>query len=276
MWSGDQPTDNIQTAFQAIDDAARYGADWVLLPEVWTYQGSYKSLYDAADDPRGAIYSRLAAKAAEHGIGLFAGSYAEKPSDPEAPGSLNQEGQRRVYNVSYVFDRRGAEVARYCKSHLFSLYNDAGQALYSEADGFIPGEELVVTRLDGWSVGLSTCYDLRFPGLYMALNRQAGGPLDMLVVPSAFTLQTGKDHWELLLRARAVENQCYVFAANQYGENRPGRHCYGHSMIVGPWGDKLADTGEGYGIAVARVSKAHMQEVRNRLPALKNQRQELY
>ncbi|MFW7380046.1 MAG: carbon-nitrogen hydrolase family protein [Oligoflexus sp.] len=265
---------NLRQALQAIDKAAELGADWVLLPEVWSYQGAYQGLLLAADEPRGAIYQQLAEKAAKHHICLFAGSYAEK-ADADEADLLNQKGQVRVHNVSYVFDRTGKERAFYRKTHLFNLYDEHGAARYCESDGYIPGNNLQVFDLEGWRVGLSICYDLRFPGLYQAMNR-LGKEMDIITVPAAFTLETGKDHWELLLRARAVELQSYVFAANQFGENQPGKRCYGHSMIIDPWGDKLADTGDYAGIALAQVSKQTIQRIRSKLPALQNQRQELY
>jgi len=265
---------NVHQAFRCIDRAAELGADWVLLPEVWTYQGPYEGLIAAADQSRGMIYEQLAAKAAEHQICIFAGSYAERAEEFD-PKLANKQGQPRVHNVSYVFDRFGKEQAFYRKTHLFNLFDDHGKPRYCESDGYIPGDELQVFDLEGWRVGLTICYDLRFPGLYQAMNR-LGAPMDLVTVPAAFTLETGKDHWELLLRARAVELQCYVLAANQFGENQPGRRCYGHSMVVDPWGDKLADTGEYEGIAFARVSKENLQRIRAKLPALQNQRQELY
>lgn len=265
---------NIGQVMAAIDQSAQMGADWVLLPEVWTYQGPYEGLIAAADSSRGRIYKQLAAKAAQHQICIFAGSYAERAEGDES-GLLNSQGQPRVHNVSYVFDRNGNEQAFYRKTHLFNLFDDHGKPRYCESDGYIPGDELKVFDLEGWRVGLTICYDLRFPGLYQAMNR-LGRPMDLVSVPAAFTLETGKDHWELLLRARAVELQCYVLAANQFGENRPGRRCYGHSMVVDPWGYKIADTGEYAGIALAKASKQTLKRIRDKLPALQNQRQELY
>lgn len=265
---------NLQQAFVMIDQAAELGADWVLLPEVWTFQGPHEKLLAAADEPRGAIYEQLAKKAAQHQICLFAGSYAEQPTEDEKK-HIKEDDRLRVHNVSYVFDRNGTELAYYRKTHLFNLMDEYGKPKYCESDSYIPGDELKVFDLEGWRVGLSICYDLRFPSLYQAMNR-LGAPMDLITVPAAFTLETGKDHWELLLRARAVELQCYVFAANQWGENQPQRHCYGHSMIVNPWGDKIADTGEGQSLALARVSKDTLARVRKKLPALQNRRQELY
>lgn len=265
---------NVQQALQLIDQAAGLGAHWVLLPEVWTYQGPYEGLLKAADEPKGQIYQQLAAKAKEHQLVLFAGSYAEK-ADAKEQGALSRNQKPRVHNVSYVFSRQGEELAIYRKTHLFNLFDERGQARYCESDGYIPGSELKVFELDGWRIGLSICYDLRFFGLYQAMNR-LGAPMDLITVPAAFTLETGKDHWELLLRARAVELQCFVMAANQVGENQPGRRCYGHSMVINPWGDKLADTGEHGSLAMTQISKEQIRQVRKILPVLDNQRPELY
>src|SRR5690606_30076189 len=141
----------------------------------------------------------------------------------------NALGQRKVFNTAYVFDRQGREIAKYRKTHLFNLAAQGDAISYCEADGFIPGDELCTFTVDGWRVGMSVCYDLRFPEFFQQLAK--AGPCDLLAVPSAFTKATGEAHWELLLRARAVEWQAYVYAANQVGEHSPGRRSFGHSLI---------------------------------------------
>ena len=188
---------------------------------------------------------------------------------------MNAKGERRVFNTHYVFGREGDLLAKYRKTHLFNLNGDDGRPRYCESDAFIPGDKAAdVFEVDGWKVGLAICYDLRFPDFFTALAARATP--DVLAVPSAFTKGTGLAHWELLLRARAVERQAYVFAANQVGEHSPGKETYGHSVVVDPWGVVLADTGDRPGFAVAKLSRAALADVRGKLPALANRRPELY
>lgn len=256
---------NLAQAKSLVVQAAEAGADWVLLPEVWTFMGPSSEVLSHADLPKGDLFKSLSDLARSLKICLFAGSYAEKHSG------------EKVVNVSYVFDRQGECVARYEKIHLFELKDADGNAVYCESNTYASGNQLVRFELESWKVGLSICYDLRFSALYQALSHQQGEEaLDIISVPAAFTLETGKDHWELLLRARAVELQAFVMAANQFGENQPGKRTYGHSMIVDPWGDKIADTGEFGSIALATISKSRIQQVRSRLPAIFNRRRELY
>lgn len=276
MTSTDNREKNIEEALHWVAKAAARGADWVLLPEVFAYHGSYDRIHEMGEVEGGSLSQRLAAAAREHKICLFAGSFGEQA----APGEMDEAeekgrlGHRRVYNTSYVFDRQGQRVAKYRKTHLFNLYSPQGEALYCESDGFLAGDEPVTFDLDGFRVGLGICYDLRFPSYFERLAKDQ--PLDIIVLPSAFTLHTGMDHWELLLRARAVEQQAYMFASNQTGEHGRGRSSYGHSMIVDPWGYVLANTGSVPGIALAEAHKDRIQAVRARLPALRNRRPEIY
>lgn len=264
--SGADVQQNLSNALHAVEKAANRGADWVLLPEVFTYIGENARIHEHADTVRGPIYESLAKKADKMNICLFAGSYAERCEDDQKEGS-------KVHNVSYVFDRNGNEKARYIKTHLFNLF-DKERPIYCESDTYEAGNSLKSLTLEGWKIGLSICYDLRFPQLYQALA--ASGPLDVITVPAAFTLETGKDHWEVLLRARAIELQSYVLAANQYGSKAGSKRNYGHSMIVDPWGYKLADTGDQYGIAIGEISKKRLTEVRKKLPALSDAKPNLY
>lgn len=263
--SGSHIEKNLNQAITALEEASHMGADWVLLPEMFSYIGPYDQLPMIADEPRGKLYEQLAAQAQKHKICLFAGSYAERV--PPASDTS------KVLNVSYVFGRNGEELGRYEKTHLFQLLEN-GRKKYSEPDGFHRGSELKSILVDGWHVGLTICYDIRFPELYAALAEKA--PLDMITLPSAFTLETGKDHWEVLLRARAIEQQCYVFAANQFGSPGVSKRNYGHSMIIDPWGCKLADTGQGYGIAMAVANKERIQDVRAKIPIQTDKRSDLY
>lgn len=267
---------NIEEAFKWIELAAQRGADWVLLPEVFAFHGSYDQIYSKGENVQGELLKRLSTTAQRHKICLFAGSFGEQPladeiTEDKLTGRL---GNKRVYNSTFVFGRDGQQIARYRKTHLFNLFSEEGQPLYCESDGFLAGDQLVSFELDGFRVGMAICYDLRFPGFFEKLA--ASHPLDVIVLPSAFTLQTGMDHWELLLRARAVEQQSYVFASNQVGPHGGNKISYGHSMIVDPWGYVLANTGAVSGIALAEISKQRIRDVRNRLPALANRRPELY
>jgi predicted amidohydrolase len=276
MTSTDDRERNIEEALHWVAKAATRGADWVLLPEVFAYHGAYDKIHAMGEVEGGALSDRLAAAARLHKVCLFAGSYGEQA----APGEVSEAdekgrlGHRRVFNTSYVFDRQGQQVAKYRKTHLFNLLSPKGDALYCESDGFMAGDEPVSFDLDGFRVGLGICYDLRFPAYFERLAKDS--PLDIIVLPSAFTLQTGMDHWELLLRARAVEQQAYMFAANQTGDHGRGRMSYGHSMIIDPWGYVLANTGGIPGVAVAEAQKSRIQAVRDRLPALRNRRPEIY
>ncbi len=273
--SGNDKTANIQRAQKLIIAAAEQGADWILLPEIFSFHGSYEHLYINAEFEGGPTFQILANLASHHRVCIFAGTMGERPEEslPVAK-RFNSQGQRRVYNTMYVFNREGKLAGKYRKTHLFSLLGHDATHTYCEPDGYIPGDTRTVITLEDWTVGLSVCYDLRFPEFFCAMGRSQ--PLDMIVLPAAFTYHTGKSHWELLLKARAVENQCFVFASNQCGEHRPGRKSWGHSMIIDPWGQKLASTGESSGIAFAEINKSDMNTIRSKLPALDNRRPELY
>lgn len=267
---------NIATALKYVKEAAQNGAEWVQLPEMLAYHGPYDKIYDMAELDGGPLFETMAATAREHKIVLISGTVGERPDRDNLPADVvkNKNGHRRVFNTAYVFGRDGSLITKYRKTHLFNLTDAANGANYCESDGYIAGDKAVTCTIDGWKVGLSICYDLRFPRFYDMLEAQ-GSP-EILLVPSAFTKGTGQAHWELLLRSRAVERQAYVFAANQTGTHSPGKESYGHSMVVDPWGKVLADTGDQPGIAYATISREALAEARGRLPALGNRRPELY
>jgi predicted amidohydrolase len=203
-------------------------------------------------------YARFFADAARDlAMWVIAGSFHETGPDAE-----------RTYNTSLVFDRRGALAAVYRKIHLYDV-EIPGRVSYHESHTVAPGDQTVVASVEDIPVGLSLCYDLRFPELY---RRLAVAGARVLVVPAAFMLHTGKDHWEVLLRARAIENQCYVLAAGQIGDHEPQRTCYGRSMVVDPWGTVVAQAADVVGVTLADLDLARVEAVRQELPSLANRR----
>lgn len=258
MVSGPRVADNLATAGHLIAEAVGQGAQLVVLPEYFPIIGAADTdrVRAREDFGQGPVQDWLAATARRHGIWIFAGSL---PLTADAPDKMR--------NASLAYNPAGECVARYDKVHLFGFKK--GDEAYDEAAFIEPGNQLVAVDTPFGKVALSICYDLRFPELYRALMQP---PCDVLCVPAAFTHTTGQAHWELLLRARAVENQCVVLAAAQGGLHLNGRRTWGHSMVVGPWGDVLAVCADGEGVAVAEVDAAHIAQVRLQLPALAHRR----
>jgi deaminated glutathione amidase len=253
---------NLATATRLIADAASAGATLVTLPEYFCLMGTPDAdrLAIGEEPGVGPIQQMLSAAARHHAIWLLGGTVP-----------LRVRGMDRVRNASVMFAPDGTLAARYDKIHLFAF--DDGHDAYDEATVLDPGVALVSVQADGLRVGLSVCYDLRFPELYRALTYTTGQPpLDLICAPSAFTHATGQHHWELLVRARAVENQCYVMASAQGGVHADGRRTWGHTMIVDPWGDILDCVAEGDGMAIATFDAHRLHDVRTRLPALSHRR----
>ncbi len=240
--------------------------DWLCLPETWNWAGgsSRDKAANADDVPGGRAYEAAQRWAADNKIWLHAGSLLEAAKDPD--------GKRlgKVHNTTVVFDRSGTEVARYRKIHLFDIVLPDGTE-YRESKAVIPGREIVTYDCEGLKVGCAICYDLRFPELFQAL---AAAGSEIIALPSAFTLQTGKDHWDVLCRARAIETETYFLAPGQCGsflapDGKGGserRHTWGHSMIVDPWGHVVAKASDGEGFATARIDKAYVAKVRAQIP----------
>lgn len=253
---------NLAQARALIREAAAAGAELVALPEYFCLMGRRETdKLDIAEPPgSGPIQRMLAEAAREHAIWLAGGTLP-----------LRIEGRHdRVHNSQLVFAPDGSLAARYDKMHLFRY--DDGERRYDEAATLVAGERPVAFTLADraggtWRVGLSVCYDLRFGELYRALMQP---PCDLLLVPSAFTYTTGQAHWELLLRARAVENQCAVLAPAQAGLHENGRHTWGHTMAVGPWGELLAQREDGVGVVLAELDRERIAQVRAQLPALEH------
>lgn len=252
MVSGPDVAANLGTARRLLEDAARRGAQLAALPEYFCLMGMHDSdkLALAETEGEGPIQAMLASAARDLGLWLIGGTLPIRSTTPE-----------RVRNTTLVFSPDGEQVARYDKIHLFAF--DNGRESYDEGRVLEPGNQPTSFDAGGVKVGLSVCYDLRFPELYRAY---AG--CDLLAVPAAFTYTTGQAHWELLLRARAVENQCYVVAPAQGGQHANGRRTWGHSMVIDPWGQVLSVLAEGEGVVVADVDPARLTQVRQQLPAL--------
>ena len=247
---------NLAAAHQLLEQAAAAGADVAVLPEYVDYLGPSET--EPHPQPRDGEFATSFAQAARRlNMSVVAGSFHETGPDGG-----------RTYNTSLVFGRDGKLAAAYRKIHLFDV-DIPDRVSYQESRTVAPGQDLVTLDLDGVTFGMSICYDLRFPELY---RRLAVAGAQVLLVPAAFTAHTGRDHWEVLLRARAIENQCYVVAAGQIGDHEPGRLCYGRSMVVDPWGIVVSQVPDGVGIALADIDLERIRTVREAVPSLANRR----
>ena len=253
--------ENLEKTERLVAEAAASGADVVLLPEKWNAIGGVETLHEAAETiESGESVEAMRGWASRHGITLVGGSITER-----------REGREKLSNTSLVFDPDGELVALYRKIHLFDV--DVGGHRYRESEAEEPGEEPVIARLEGWPIGLTVCYDLRFPELYRILALEGA---ELVTVPAHFTLYTGKDHWHVLLRARAIENQNYVAAAAQIGETIPGKPSYGRSLIADPWGTVVAQAPDEETVISAELDRVRLEEVRRNLPSLANRQAAAY
>ena len=260
MSSTPEKAENLTTAERLIREAASAGAELVALPELWSCHGLEKVYGENTEPVPGPTTDFLGGLARELGVWLLGGSILE-----------GEPGAQRLSNTSTFFDPSRELVAVYRKIHLFDVR--APDRNYLESRTIAPGREIVTAKAGVTTLGLSVCYDLRFPELYRLLALRGA---EVLSVPAAFTLQTGKDHWELLLRARAVENQAFVLAPAQWGQKADGRWTYGRSMIVDPWGTVLATCPERDGHALATLDLDYLDRFRAEFPALANRRPEAY
>ncbi len=263
--SADGKVANVAAASALVREAAAAGAQLIALPETWAYKGRRAGILASAEPVDGPSNAVLAGLAAEHGVFVLAGSHYEPSPDPE-----------RVFNTSVLFGPAGDAAAVYRKIHLFDAVS--GTTVYRESDVLAAGDDVVTAAIETEAagpvtLGLSICYDLRFPELYRALALRGA---EILLVPSAFTHFTGAAHWEVLLRARAIENGCFVVAPNQTGFHLPERQCYGNSMVVDPWGTVVARMGEEVGICAADVDLDAISRVREQIPSLAGRRPETY
>ena len=249
---------NLRVAEALVARAAAGAAKLVVLPENFAFlaerEGEKMVIAESLQAPSsGPIASALRDWAVRYGVWIVGGGLAERTADDA----------RRAFNTALVIDPRGHEVARYRKVHLFDV-DIPGGAVLRESDATLPGETPIVVAVDGTRVGLSICYDLRFPELYRQLAYDMGA--DVLLVPAAFTAHTGKAHWHVLLRARAIENQAWVVAAAQWGQHNPKRESFGHSMIVDPWGTVVEELPGQDGMIIADIDSAAAARVRQQMP----------
>ena len=256
---------NMKAAEALVARAANAGAELVLLPENFAVFNA-KALYEWGEkELQQTLSAQVAAWARQQGLWIVAGTL---PQRRRFPGNADPVSEGRVRTSSLVFDPQGNQQARYDKIHLFDVDVADAHGAYRESETIEPGSETALVNMalaGGRSLrlGLSVCYDLRFPELYRHLSRQGA---DLLTVPAAFTWETGRAHWESLLRARAIENQCFVLAANQGGQHTATRRTWGHSMIIDPWGRVLACQEEGEGVVTATLDLAAQQELRSKMP----------
>ena len=258
--STDDKQRNLEAAERLVRAAADDGAELVALPEKWNVLGGGEALRTGAEELDGPTITAARSWAHELGIHLVAGSFAE-----------GVPGRERLFNTSVLIGPDGEIAATYRKIHMFDV--DVGGIAYRESEHEEPGTEIVVAHAGDVPIGLTVCYDLRFPELYRILAVRGAR---VIVVPSAFTLHTGKDHWEVLLRARAIENTAFVLAPNQVGEAPPHYHSYGRSMILDPWGVILATARDEECFIAAELDFGLQERIRESLPTLANRRPESY
>jgi predicted amidohydrolase len=256
MSSQDDVAHNLARARALAEEAAAAGAKLVALPENFAYLGDEtgkRAIAEDVDAGQGPITTEVRAVARDLGVWLVAGGMPERSGDVERP-----------FNTSLLVDPAGAIVARYRKIHLFDVDTSDGKK-YRESEATSAGSDVTVADAAGIQLGMTVCYDVRFPELF---RRLVAAGARLVTVPAAFTVPTGKDHWHVLLRARAIENQIYVVAPAQHGTHPKGRQTYGKSLVVDPWGDVVAQAAEGEGLCLAQLDTAYQDRVRAGLPCL--------
>jgi deaminated glutathione amidase len=258
--SGDKAA-NLERGERLVARAASLGADVIALPEKWNGVGNAEQLQALAEPLEGGeSVAALSRWAQTHGVSIVGGSITER-----------REGHEKLSNTSVVVAPDGSVSAVYRKIHLFDV--EVGGLVYRESEAEEPGDEPVVTQVEDWPVGLTVCYDVRFPELYRVLALEGA---ELVTVPANFTERTGRDHWEVLLRARAIENQLYVAAPAQFGEPMPGRPSFGRSLVADPWGTVLAQAPDEECVIVAELDRGRVLDVRAKLPSLANRQPDAY
>jgi predicted amidohydrolase len=254
-------TANLERAERLVARAASLGADVIALPEKWNGVGNAEQLHALAEPLEGGeSVAALSLWAQTHGVSIVGGSITER-----------RERHEKLSNTSIVVAPDGSVSALYRKIHLFDV--EVGGLVYRESEAEEPGDEPVVTQIEDWPVGLTVCYDIRFPELYRVLALEGA---ELVTVPANFTERTGRDHWEVLLRARAIENQLYIAAPGQFGEPMPGRRSFGRSLVADPWGTVLAQAPDEECVIVAELDRGRVRDVRARLPSLANRQPDAY
>lgn len=261
MNSQDQKEKNIETAERLIGIAAESGAELAVLPEMFNFLGPGEKRPEQAEAIPGPTIQTMIDKAKAHQMFIIAGSILE--TGPTAD---------KVYNTSVFISPEGQIIARYRKIHLFDIVVE-GLPPYEESASVAPGKEIVTAETPFGTVGMTICYDLRFPELYCELSNRGS---QIISIPAAFTLHTGQAHWEVLIRARAIENLSYVIAAAQIGSHPVNRECYGNSMIVDPWGTVVARAPSMESVAIADIDLNYLKKVRTNLPSLTHRRDDIY
>lgn len=252
--------ENLACAEKLIDQLARQGAELIVLPEHFNFIGPENQFQEMSEELENSpSLERIRQKAIEHGIHIHSGTLLERSGN-------------NLYNTGVVFNPAGETIARYRKIHLFDVEVPGGTK-YLESANITAGEEVVTFTIGSVTFGLSTCYDLRFPELYRALAARGA---QVILVPAAFTMQTGRDHWELLLRARAVENLCYIVAPNQYGSCPPKHLSFGRSMIIDPWGVVLTQAGDKVCTITADIDMERLNRLRTTFPVLNHIRRDIF
>jgi predicted amidohydrolase len=263
--AGPDPEPNLDKVSGLIWEARAAGADLIMTPEVSNFIESGRRRREKARREADDLFLQAMRELArETGAWILLGSLVIDPAGE--PGAA--QGEERLANRSFLLDANGATVARYDKIHMFDIDLPGGES-YRESNAYRPGSVAAIADTPWGRLGMTVCYDVRFPHLYRALA-QAGA--DFLSVPSVFTVPTGRAHWHVLLRSRAIENGCFVFAPAGWGEHAGGRKSYGHSLIVDPWGEVLADGGEGEGIVTAEIDTAKIAKARGMVPSLQHDR----
>ena len=255
--AGPDKARNLDTATRLVEQAARQGAEFIALPELFNCLAEPETIVAQAETVPGPTSRAMSDLAARLQVTLLAGSIAERVSESD-----------KACNTSLLFAPDGRQLACYRKIHLFDI-DLPGRVTFQESRFMDPGDQIVVTETSIGPLGQATCYDLRFPELFRKLV-DAGARV--FAIPSAFTMATGRDHWEVLLRARAIENQAFVIAPNQHGQHAPTINTYGRSMIIDPWGTVLATAADGETVITAEIDTDQQSEIRARLPALEHRR----
>jgi len=260
MNSGSRKSDNLAMADAMVEEIADRGVSLVMFPEYYNFCGSESQMAENAETINSSpSLDAIRERAAKHQIHIHIGSFLERDGG-------------RIFNTGVVFNPAGEIIAAYRKIHLFDVEIPGGKT-YLESDTITPGDSVTTFTIDDLTFGMSTCYDLRFPEMFRKLSELG---TDVILVPAAFTMQTGRDHWELLLRARAVENLCWVAAANQYGSSPPDNICYGRSMVVNPWGLVTVQAPDDTGIITADIDGSTVKRIRSTFPALEHQRKDIF